>query len=116
MAAPVVAMGASIPAEPPAPRRRAKRRPGRFLAWALIVTVVCVGGVAGVSMAYAGASVTAKPRTEEITASTTLMAQISAPVGTLAFTRVTAAGLSGEEAVMAAFEENSRDAARVGGG
>jgi glutamate synthase (ferredoxin) len=33
-----------------------------------------------------------------------------------AFKRVTAAGLSGEEAVMAAFEENSRDASRVGGG
>jgi glutamate synthase domain-containing protein 3 len=33
-----------------------------------------------------------------------------------AFKRVTAAGLSGEEAVMAAFEENSKDAARVGGG
>ena len=76
--------------EPPAPRRRAKRRPGRFLAWALVVMVVCVGGVAGVSMTYAGANVTAKPRTEEITASTTLMAQVSAPVGTLAFTRVTA--------------------------
>jgi glutamate synthase (ferredoxin) len=34
----------------------------------------------------------------------------------LAMERVTAAGLSGEEAVMAAFEENARDAARVGGG
>jgi glutamate synthase (ferredoxin) len=33
-----------------------------------------------------------------------------------AFKRVTAAGLSGDEAVMAAFEENSKDAARVGGG
>jgi glutamate synthase (ferredoxin) len=34
----------------------------------------------------------------------------------LAMERVTAAGLSGEEAIMAAFEENARDAARVGGG
>jgi glutamate synthase (ferredoxin) len=34
----------------------------------------------------------------------------------LAMERVTAAGLSGEEAIMAAFEENARDAARLGGG
>ena len=34
----------------------------------------------------------------------------------LAMERVTAAGLSGEDAIMAAFEENARDAARVGGG
>ena len=33
-----------------------------------------------------------------------------------AFERVKAAGLSGEEAVMAAFEANSKDASRVGGG
>jgi glutamate synthase (ferredoxin) len=33
-----------------------------------------------------------------------------------AFKRVTAAGLSGEEAIMAAFEENSKNAARIGGG
>jgi len=33
-----------------------------------------------------------------------------------AFKRVTAAGLSGEDAIMAAFEENARDASRVGGG
>src|SRR5258705_6868515 len=33
-----------------------------------------------------------------------------------AITRVTAAGLSGEEALMAAFEENAKDLARVGGG
>ena len=33
-----------------------------------------------------------------------------------ALDRVKASGLSGEEAIMAAFEENSRDAARVGGG
>ncbi len=32
-----------------------------------------------------------------------------------AITRVTAAGLSGEEALMAAFEENAKDLARVGG-
>ena len=30
--------------------------------------------------------------------------------------RVREAGLSGDEAIMAAFEENARDAARVGGG
>jgi glutamate synthase (ferredoxin) len=30
--------------------------------------------------------------------------------------RITQAGLRGEEAIMAAFEENSQDAARVGGG
>ena len=30
--------------------------------------------------------------------------------------RVKESGLSGEEAIMAAFEENARDAARVGGG
>jgi glutamate synthase (ferredoxin) len=33
-----------------------------------------------------------------------------------AIQRVTAAGLSGEDALMAAFEENARDLARVGGG
>jgi len=33
-----------------------------------------------------------------------------------AIKRVTASGLSGEEAVMTAFEENARDVARVGGG
>ena len=33
----------------------------------------------------------------------------------LAFERVKASGLSGEEAVMAAFEENSRDLSRVAG-
>lgn len=77
--------------DPPAPRRRAKRRPGRFIAWALAVILVCGGGVAGVSMAYAGASVSAVPRTEDVTASTTLVAQIGAPVGTLEFARVSAA-------------------------
>ena len=30
--------------------------------------------------------------------------------------RVRAAGLSGDEAIMAAFEENAKDAARIGGG
>jgi len=30
--------------------------------------------------------------------------------------RMQQSGLSGEQAIMAAFEENSRDAARVGGG
>jgi glutamate synthase (ferredoxin) len=33
-----------------------------------------------------------------------------------AIDRATAAGLSGEEALMAAFNENARDVARVGGG
>ena len=33
-----------------------------------------------------------------------------------AIKRVTDSGLSGEEAVMAAFEENAKDVARVGGG
>ena len=33
-----------------------------------------------------------------------------------AMDRVRAAGLSGEEAIMAAFEENARDASRIGGG
>jgi len=33
-----------------------------------------------------------------------------------AFKRVSAAGLSGEDAIMAAFEENARDASRIGGG
>lgn len=73
--------------EPAAPRRR-KRRPGRFIVWALIIIVVCVAVVAGVSMFYAGATVSAKPRMEAVAASTTLMAQVSAPAGTLAFTRI----------------------------
>jgi glutamate synthase (ferredoxin) len=30
--------------------------------------------------------------------------------------RVEASGLSGDEAIMAAFEENARDVARIGGG
>ena len=33
-----------------------------------------------------------------------------------AIDRVRKAGLSGEEAIMAAFEENARDVARIGGG
>ena len=33
-----------------------------------------------------------------------------------AIKRATDSGLSGEEAIMAAFEENSKDLARVGGG
>jgi glutamate synthase (ferredoxin) len=33
-----------------------------------------------------------------------------------AIKRVTESGLSGEEAVMVAFEENVRDVARIGGG
>lgn len=73
--------------EPPQPRRR-KRRPGRFILWALVVAVVCVGAVAGVSMLYTGATVSAKPRMEAVQASTTLQAQVSAPVGTLAFQRI----------------------------
>jgi hypothetical protein len=32
-----------------------------------------------------------------------------------AIKRVTATGLSGEEALMAAFEENAKDVARIGG-
>jgi hypothetical protein len=76
--------------EPPQPRRRAKRRPGRFLVWALAIILVCAGAVAGVSMLYAGASVAAVPRQEAITASTTLVAQTDAPVGILAFARVSA--------------------------
>ena len=58
--------------------------------WALVVVVVCAGGVAGISMMYAGASVVAVPRTETIVASTTLTAQTTAPVGILAFARVSA--------------------------
>jgi hypothetical protein len=77
--------------EPPQPRRRARRRPGRFIVWALIIIVICGGAVAGVSMVYAGASVAVVPRTEAVvTASTTLQALISAPVGTLAFARLSA--------------------------
>jgi len=34
----------------------------------------------------------------------------------LALRRVTEAGLSGDDAVMAAFEANARDASRIGGG
>ena len=34
----------------------------------------------------------------------------------LSLKRVQEAGLGGEEAIMAAFEENARDAARIGGG
>jgi glutamate synthase (ferredoxin) len=33
-----------------------------------------------------------------------------------AYKRVIASGLSGEEAIMAAFEENAKDASRIGGG
>jgi hypothetical protein len=76
--------------EPPQPKRRAKRRPGRFIAWALGIVVVCAGAVAGVSMLYAGASVAATPRTQDITASTTIVAQVSAPVGTLAYSLISA--------------------------
>lgn len=76
--------------EPNAPRRKVRRRPGRFLLWALAVVLVCAGTVAGVSMLYAGAVVEVTPRTETLTASTTLVAQINAPVGTLSYTVLTA--------------------------
>ncbi|HEY4501463.1 MAG TPA: hypothetical protein VJJ20_00115 [Candidatus Paceibacterota bacterium] len=73
------------------PRARRRRRPGRFILWALIIIVICIGGVAGVSMFYAGATVVVHPRTEVITtASSTIVARVSAPVGTLAFSTVTA--------------------------
>lgn len=72
--------------EPSAPRRRTKRRPGRFILWALAIILVCAGAVAGVSMLYAGASVAATPRTQLVNASTTIEARVSAPVGTLAYT------------------------------
>jgi hypothetical protein len=77
--------------EPPRGRtRRAKRRPGRFFAWALAIVLLCVGGVAGVSMVYAGATVSVVPRQETIHAnSTALNAAMNAPVGTLAYTTVT---------------------------
>src|SRR3989344_8963306 len=72
------------------PRARRRRRPGRFILWALIIIVVCIGGVAGVSMFYSGASVVVHPRMQAVTAaSTTVAARINAPVGTLAFTTVT---------------------------
>jgi hypothetical protein len=86
------------PPEPPQPRERlanAKprgRRPGRFILWALAIIFVCAGGVAGVSMLYAGASVKVLPRTDvvSIAGSTTLPAQINAPVGTLSYSTVSA--------------------------
>ncbi|HEV7449158.1 MAG TPA: hypothetical protein VGP13_01315, partial [Candidatus Paceibacterota bacterium] len=77
-----------MPPEPPAraPRPRRKRRAGRFLLWALAVIIVCAGAVAGISMLYAGAAVAVHPRIEDIsTASTTLAAQVNAPVGVLSY-------------------------------
>jgi hypothetical protein len=81
--------------EPPVPpqgrRPRPRRRPGRFIVWALAVIVVCAGAVAGISMVYAGATVDVTPRTATVTAaSTTIAAQVSAPVGTLGYATISA--------------------------
>lgn len=69
-------------------KRRHKRRVGRFIAWSLGIILLCIVGVGGVSMFYAGATVVAHPRTESTEASATLIAQTTAPVGVLAFSRL----------------------------
>lgn len=78
--------------EPEAPRRskRPKRRPGRFILLALGVALVCGGAVAVISMLYAGVAISVTPRTEALSASTTLAAQINAPVGVLGYTSISA--------------------------
>lgn len=74
--------------ESPQQKRRRKRRVGRFVALALVVMVVCGGGVAAASLLNAGADITVHPRQEEVAASTTIVAQTTAPVGILAFSRL----------------------------
>lgn len=69
-------------------KRRHKKRVGRFIAWSLGIILLCIVGVGGVSMLYAGATVVAHPRTESTDASATLVAQTTAPVGILAFSRL----------------------------
>lgn len=81
------------PPEPPPQKAhtRRRRRPGRFIVLATLVALVCIAGVAGVSMFYAGATVTVHPKIQTInTSSTTVVAQTSAPVGTLGFTTLSA--------------------------
>lgn len=76
--------------EPPQQKKRRKRRVGRFLLLALLVIVICGGGAAAASLLNAGASVVVHPRTQEVTASTTIVAQTTAPVGILAFAKLSA--------------------------
>jgi hypothetical protein len=77
------------PPEPPK-RRRARRRPGRFIVLALVVVLLCGGGVAAASMLNAGAEVSVHPRVEPVSGGATVAAQTNAPVGSLAFTRLSA--------------------------
>lgn len=76
--------------EPAQPKKRRKRRIGRFVLLALVVVVVCGGGAAAASLLNAGATVVVHPRTEAVVASTTIVAQTTAPVGILAFARLSA--------------------------
>ncbi len=76
--------------QPQAPKKRRKRRPGRFLLLALLVIIICGGAAAGASLLNAGADIVVHPRTEQVTASTTIVAQTTAPVGILAFAKLSA--------------------------
>ncbi len=76
--------------EPPQQKRRRKRRIGRFLLLAFVVIIVCTGGVAAASLLNAGASIVVYPRTQEVVASTTIVAQTTAPVGILAYSKLSA--------------------------
>lgn len=64
---------------------RPKRRPGRFILLALATAAACAGVVLLVSTWYAGVVLSITPRAETVSASTTLIALSSAPVGTLGY-------------------------------
>lgn len=70
------------------PHRRLRRRPRRF--WLLALGVVVVCALAGIllSTVFAGATVTVYPRTEVVTLPASIVAQKSAPVGSLNYETV----------------------------
>ncbi len=69
------------------PRRRS-RRPRHYWLIAVVVVLVCVAAGFLLSVIFAGATVTIHPRTQTVTLPSTLQAQVNAPVGVLAYQKI----------------------------
>lgn len=68
---------------------RKKGGRGRLILWGGIIIVACIVIGAAVSFVFAGASVTVYPRTASVAPPTSVLAGLNAPVGSLAFKRIT---------------------------